>query len=208
MREKWFEYSMEEAIFRGAEGYKNGDDKLERTSVMMPQIVRMGIESIQGSYNGLSQRYLLYQIVEHGHSILQHNHWQEIKEIGKARKVLGFPKVKDIRNFMHEIKAVIDGMEKLQRREVRVRAEVLSSLGEMSRIVGIEQSSLMRLCMYYSMTTAKEIHLEMRKVAESEVAIFKDYLKRRKVLYKGFVHIEKLWSEDEKAEDNKGETEE
>jgi len=131
--------------------------------------------------------------VEHGHSILQHNHWREIKEIGNARKILAFPKVKDIRNFMHEIKTVIDGMEKLQRREVRMHGDTLSSLIEMARIVGIEQSSLIRLCMYYSMTTSKEIHPEMLEVAKKEVLIFKDHLKRRKVLYKGFVHIEKLW---------------
>jgi hypothetical protein len=195
-KEKWYEYGMEEAILRGAEGYTKGEEKFERTSVMMPQIVRMGIESIQGSYDGLSQRYILYQIVEHGHSILQNKHWKEIKEIGKARKALSFPKVKDIRNFMHEIKTVIDGLEKPQRREIRMRGETLSSIGEMSRIVGVERSSLIRLCMYYSMTTAKELHPEMRGIAEKEVAIFAEHLKRRKVMYKGFVHIEKLWEED------------
>jgi hypothetical protein len=201
MEEKWYEYSMEEAIFRGTEGYKKGSEKFQRTSVMMPQIVRIGIESIQDGYNGLSQRYILYQLVEHGHSILQHNHWHEIEEVGKARKSLAFPKVKDIRNFMHEIKTVIDGMEKLQRREVRMQGDTLSSLIEMSRIVGIEQSSLIRLCMYYSITTSKEIHPEMLEVAETEVAIFKDHLKRRKVLYIGFVHIEELWEEDKKGEE-------
>ena len=198
MKEKWHEYDMEEAIFRGAEGYKKGSEKFQRTSVMMPQIVRMGIESIQDGYNGLSQRYILYQLVEHGHSILQHNHWREIKEISNARKILAFPKVKDIRNFMHEIKTVIDGMEKLQRREVRMHGDTLSSLIEMARIVGIEQSSLIRLCMYYSMTTSKEVHPEMLEVAKKEVAIFKDHLKRRKVLYTGFVHIEGLWEKEEK----------
>lgn len=197
MKEKWYEYDMEEAIFRGAEGYKKGVSKLERTSVMMPQIVRIGIDSIQDGYEGLSQRYILHQMVEHGHSLLQHNHWQEIKEIANARKLLRFPKVKDIRNFMTEIKTVVDGMEKPQRREIRMKEETLASLGTMSKVLGIEQSSLIRLCLYYSMSTSEKIHPEMREVAHKEVAMFLNYLKRRKVMYKGFVHIEELWAEDE-----------
>ena len=184
---------MEDAIFRGAEGYKKGIEKLTRTSVMMPQVVRMGIEAVQSGFNGLSQRYILYQMVEHGHSILQHNHQREIKTISKAREALSFPKMKDIRNFMYEIKATIDGMQTPQRREVRIQEETLSSIIKISRIVGIEQSSLIRLCMYCSMTTSIKLHPEMREVAEKEVAIFKNHLKRRKVMYKGFVHIEKMW---------------
>jgi hypothetical protein len=197
MKEKWYEYDMEEAIFRGAEGYKNGIEKLTRTSVMMPQVVRMSIEVVQSGFNGLSQRYILYQMVGHGHSVLQHNHQREIKEVAKAREALAFPKMKDIRNFMYEIKATIDGMQTPQRREVRIQEGTLSSIIEMSRIVGIEQSSLIRLCMYYSMTTATKLHPEMREVAEKEVAIFKNHLKRRKVMYNGFVHIEKLWEEEQ-----------
>lgn len=184
---------MEDAIFRGAEGYKKGIEKLTRTSVMMPQVVRMGIEAVQSGFNGLSQRYILYQMVEHGHSILQHNHQREIKVISKAREALSFPKMKDIRNFMYEIKATIDGMQTPQRREVRIQEGTLSSIIEISRIVGIEQSSLIRLCMYYSMTTATKLHPEMREAAEKEVGVFKNHLKRRKVMYKGFVHIEKMW---------------
>ena len=195
-KEKWYEYGMEEAVLRGAEGYRKREEEFVRTSVMMPQIVRMGIDSIQGNYDGLSQRYILYQLVEHGHSILQHNYWREIKEIAKAKKALSFPKMKDIRNFMYEIKATIDGMSSPQRREVRMRKETLYSIVEMSGIIGVEQSSLIRLCMYYSMTTAKELHPEMKDIAEKEVAIFREHLKRRKVMYKGFVHIEKLWEQD------------
>ena len=73
----------------------------------------------------------------------------------------------------------------------------MSSIIEISRIVGIEQSSLIRLCMYYSMTTATKLHPEMQEIAKKEVAIFVNHLKRRKVMYKGFVHIEKLWGEEQ-----------
>ena len=196
MKQKWYEYSMEEAIYRGAEGYKKGISSLARTSVVMPQIVRIGMDSIQDGFDSLSQRYILHQMVEHGHSLLQHNHWKEIKEIAEARQLLRFPKVHDLRNFMSEIRAVVDGLKKPQRREIRMREETLSSLGVISKELSIEQSSLIRLCLYYSMSTAVELHPEMREVAVEEVAKFVDYLKRRKVIYQGFVHIEELWAKD------------
>ena len=195
-KEKLYEMDMEEAIFSGAEAYKKKEEELKRTSVIMPQIVRAAIENIQSRYDGLSQRYILYQIVKHGHSILQHNHEPEIRVIKKARIELGYPKMKCVRNFIYEVKTAINGLEKLRQREVQVHGWMMASIREMTEILGIEQSSLIRLSVYFSMKTAKELFPEMQIAANEEVCQFKQHLKERRIAYEGFVWMEKQWAED------------
>lgn len=192
-QENWYKYTMEEAILRGALNYAQQKEKLARTTVTLPQITRIGIEYIQGKFRGLSQRYILFQMVEHGHSLLEHNHYSELEKIDTARKALAFPRVKEIRDFMYDLYTVPGSMVQPARREVWLRDVILSSLWQTSRIVGIPQSSLIRVCMYYSMTTAEELHPEMHTIAKSEIELFVEHLKRRIVLYKAFVYAEELW---------------
>jgi hypothetical protein len=210
MKEKilWYNLSMEEAIELGAEEYeqKNKKEELKRISVHLPQILRMGVASVQDNYD-LSQRYILYRVIQHGFSILQKRYSGNIKEIETARKALRFPKVQDIRNFMYEITTTIDGgnlpgtKERIKRREVYLNPNIVSALSKTGETIGIERASLIRVCMYQSFATSKNVHSELQKIANKELAVFDLHMRRRKVMYKGFVVIEELWDEDIQRKD-------
>ena len=205
MKEKirWFDLSMEEAMEQGAEEYeqKNKKEELKRISVHLPQILRMGVAGVQDSFD-LSQRYILYRLIQHGFSILQTRYNGDIKEIETARKALRFPKVQDIRNFMYEITTTIDGgnlpgtKERIKRREVYLNPNIVNALSKTGETIGVERASLIRVCMYQSFATGKNINHELQKIAHKELNVFDMHMRRRKVMYKGFVVIEELWNKD------------
>ena len=184
-RRAWYELSYEEAIFAGYEEYKKAEEKLRRTTIMMPQTMRIEIEQLKAVWD-YPQRYLIYQLVYHGHSILEHHYKREIRAITKLRDALGHPKIGRICDFIYDMRTTINGLSKPKQREVRVTPKILSSLIEMSSALGIEQSSLMRLCAYYSIVTYPDLSLKIQETGSKEIAKFGRYVEESEVLYEGF----------------------
>jgi len=184
-RRPWYELSYEEAVFAGFEQYKKAEEKLKRTTIMMPQTMRIEIEQLKAVWD-YPQRYLIYQLVYHGHSILEHQYKREIRAIKTLRDALGHPKIGRICDFIYDMRTTINGLSKPKQREIRVTAKILASLVEMSSALGIEQSSLMRLCAYYSIVTYPNLSLNIQEIALKEIAKFGRYVEESEVLYEGF----------------------
>jgi hypothetical protein len=181
----WYKLSYEEAIFAGYEEYKKAEEKLKRTTIMMPQTMRIEIEQLKAVWD-YPQRYLIYQLVYHGHSILEYHYKREIRAIKKLRDAMGHPKIGRICDFIYDMRTTINGLSKPKQREVRVSSKILSSFSEMSSALGIEQSSLMRLCAYYSIVTYPDLSREIRDMALKEIVKFGRYVEESEVLYEGF----------------------
>lgn len=181
----WHELSYEEAIFAGYDHYKKLGDTLKRTNIMMPQTLRIELEQLKSKWD-YPQRYLIYQLVYHGHSIVEHNHMREIRKIREIRDSMGQPKIQRIKDFIYDMRTIVNGLATPKPREVRATPAVLSSFSSMESSLSIEQSSLMRLCIYYSILTYPELSLEIQEVAQREIAKFERYVEESEVLYEGF----------------------
>lgn len=184
-KRQWYKLSYEEAIFAGYERYKKSEEKLKRTIIMMPQTMRIEIGLLRSKWD-YSQRYLIYQLIYHGHSILEHLHSQDIREIGSLRNSMGQPKIQRIKDFIYNMRTTVNGLESPKQREVRAMPAILSSFGDISDVLSISQSSLMRLCAYYSITTYPDLSLEILETAHKEIAKFNRYVEETVVLYEGF----------------------
>lgn len=200
----WYELSYEEAVFAGFEDYKKGEEKLKRTTIMMPQTMRIEVEQLKAVWD-YPQRYLIYQLVYHGHSILEHRYKSEIQSIKKLRDALGHPKIGRICDFIYDMRTTINGLSKPKQREIRVPPKILSSLIDMSSAIGVEQSSLMRLCSYYSIITYPSLSLEIQRTAIKEIAKFGRYVEESEVLYEGFKLAEDKMAIKQRGEDTNDE---
>ena len=181
----WYNLSYEEAVLAGYEYYHKSEGKLKRTTIMMPQTMRIELELLRTKWNH-PQRYLIYQLVYHGHSILEHLHIKDIHEIISIRNSMGQPKIQRIKDFIYNMRTTINGLDYPRQREVRVMPAILSSFGEISSALSIEQSSLMRLCAYYSIVSYPKLSSEIFEIAQKEIAKFKRYVEETAVLYEGF----------------------
>ena len=190
-KRRWYELDFGEALFNGYEKFEKAEKTILRTSAMIPQMVRIAISNLKADWNNqYSQRYITYQLINHGHAILQHKHSKAIKKAGEMRMELKYPKIKRVRNFMYELKTTVDGMDTPARREVRIPKHVVESMGNIAEILSIEQSSLVRLFMYYSLATAK-VFVDMKEGAYREIGVFENYLEESEAIYEGLALAEK-----------------
>lgn len=184
-KRQWYKLSYEEAILAGYERYKKAEEKLRRTTIMMPQTMRIEIGLLRSKWD-YSQRYLTYQLVYHGHSILEHLHIKDIHEITLIRTSIGQPRIQRIRDFIYNMRTTVNGLDYPKQREVRVMPRILASFSDISEALGIEQSSLMRLCAYYSIISYPDLSSEIQETAQKEIAKFNRYVEETAVLYEGF----------------------
>jgi hypothetical protein len=188
-KRQWYTLSYEDAIFAGYEHYKKVEEKLKRTTIMMPQTIRIEIGLLRSKWD-YSQRYLIYQLIYHGHSILEHLHIKDIREIESIRVSMGQPKIQRIRDFLYNMSTTVNGLDYPKQREVRVIPKIQASLGTISDALNIEQSSLMRLCAYYSFVSYPDLSFEILEIAQKEIAKFNRYVEETAVLYEGFIVAE------------------
>ena len=201
-KRQWYKLSYEEAILAGYEYYRKAEGKLLRTTIMMPQTMRIEIELLRSKWD-YPQRYLIYQLVYHGHSILEHLHSQDIREILSIRNSMGHPKIQRIKDFIYNMRTSVNGLEHPRQREVRAMPKILASFGTISDSLSIEQSSLMRVCAYYSIITYPDLSTEILRTARKEIAKFNRYVEETAVLYEGFKVAEDKMAtkQGEKAEE-------
>ena len=184
-KRQWYKLSYEEALLAGYEYYQKVEGKLLRTIIMMPQTMRIEMGLLRSKWD-YSQRYLIYQLVYHGHSILEHLHSQDIREIVSLRTSMGQPKIQRIKDFIYNMRTTVNGLASPKQREVRAMPAILSSFGDISDALSISQSSLMRVCAYYSIISYPDLSIEILETAQKEIAKFNRYVEETAVLYEGF----------------------
>lgn len=184
--EKRIEDVLEDERYKSIE-----DEKLKPTTVFMPQLMRLGLSELREKH-GVSIKYLIERVVRHGHSIIQHEFLDGINTIKNAKTELKYATLRPFRNF-NEFKVDIDGMERPIKRFIQIREGIISSIRELSEVLGIEQSSFIRLCIYYSLETSNELHKEVLDIASKETQIFRERLEQNLYIYVGIVQLEKGW---------------
>lgn len=184
--EKRIEDVLEDERYRSIE-----DEKLKPTTVFMPQIMRLGLSELKEKH-GVSIKYLIERVVRHGHSIIQHEFLDGINTIKKAKIDLRYAKLRALRNF-NELRVDIDGMERPIKRFIQIREGIIVSIRELSEVLGIEQSSFIRLCIYFSLGTSEEVHKEVLDIASRETQIFRERIEEILYFYNGIVQLEEGW---------------
>ena len=155
--------------------YKVLKDDLVATTITLPQVIRAALQRLEKIHDR-SWRYASRRTAEHGLSILEHKHTATIKEIGPLRDALLFAKPKKIRNFLMDTKVDIDGLNKPQRKVIALRTELNAAIGKLAESLSIEKSSMIRLCMYYSLATSNELPNEVITAVVSETEEFEEEL--------------------------------
>ena len=187
-----YESTLEEAIVRGKD--KSDDEEEKRTTVNLPQITRIAFAKLKSQYD-LPFSYIIQRTVTHGLSALQHEHKDKLKFIREAREALLFPKMRKIRNFMYELTVSVDGMEQVKRQTINIRKGIFAAIQENSALLAIEQSSMIRLCIYFSFATSETLFDEIKDVSQFEVKKFNERLEENIVAYDGFRYMEQKWKE-------------
>ena len=176
--------------------WHSSDVKLASTTVFMPEVMRLGLSELKEKHN-VSIKFLVERVVAHGHSIIQHKYSDDIKVIEKGKSELRYAEVRPFRNF-NELRVSIDGMERPVKKYIHVIEGVLASIREIMGIVGIEQSSFIRICIFYSLSTSEEINKEVIEKSKSEVKVFEKRIKQNIFVYKILRNGEKEWKKEEK----------
>ncbi len=166
-----------------------------QTTIMLPQLVRMVIGDIREKYPDLNWQELTRILIEHGFSIIEHRYGKVIREIGKVRKKLMYPEIRRVRNFLMDTKVNIDGVEKPARKGISIRKGLHSGINTVAEKLGIEFSSMIRLCIYHSLATSSELPSEVLNESKKEIERFKYDLLEAKITLMMFEWGENIWKE-------------
>ena len=170
-------------------------DELKKTTVTLPQLMRIALQDIRERHK-LSWQEVSRRTIEHGFSLLEHKYNKIIVEIYEKRRELRYPEVRKIRNYMVDAKVTIDGLEKVARKGVNVRSNIFGGISNMAEKLSLEVSSMLRLCIYYSLVTSDELPDEVINEAKKQIENFKFELLWTNVVLMGYVVSEKLWQEN------------
>ena len=145
-----YNYDIEEILelrigVKGGNESKDKANPLVATTIILPQSMRIEMENLGNNYR-ISPKWVMERVVTHGFSILQYRYNDKFKQIKKATETLKRPQVGTVRNFMHELKVSINGVEKPQRNNISLQTNILGGISEIGKILRVEQSSIIRLC--------------------------------------------------------------
>ena len=192
--DRWWELDYEQAINQGYEKFKVDEKELKRTTMMMPITMRIEVELLKGRWN-YSQRYLIYQLVHHGHEILQHKHKTVITELSALKNKMGHPRIGRVKNWLYTMRTTVNGLKDPAQRAVFMPNYIIISLSDIASTLSTEQSSLIRLCMYYSFVTCESLSPNILTVAHSEIAKFEQYLLETDAIFCGFDVAEQRYTD-------------
>ena len=190
-KKQWHTLDYVDALRLGYEQYKKKEASFLRTTVMMPQTMRIEIEQIGAHWN-YSQRFIIFQLVYHGHAKLQHINQDIIKNLKLQKSAMKHPKIGRIRDFLYDTCTVIDEMSKPKQRTVLMTEPISASLGAMGETLGVERASLIRLCMYYSIATLEDASSEILLVAKREIQKTQKHISESQAIYEGFAYAESI----------------
>ena len=190
-----YEEKIEQVLIKkDSEGDKEETEQLKATTVFLPQILRLGLAELKekkGAKIGIQK--VTKAVIEHGHSIIQKKHSETIKEIAEIKSQIRFAKLKPLRNF-NEAKITVDAMESPMKRYIKLSEKILASIRELSSILSIEQSSFIRLCMFYSLNTSENLNEEIKEVSKTEIKAFEERLEEIRFLYQMMKEAEEKWN--------------
>ena len=195
-REKWHEKDYIDALCTGYTRYQSDEEKLIRTTAMIPLTMRIEIERIGAHWN-YSQRYIIFQLVYLGHAKFEHKYDAIINEIKRRKNAMGHPKIKRVKQFLFNMRTRVNGLEDPKQRAIVMDKRITASLATMAEALSVEYASLIRLSMYYSIITLEDVAPEVIAVATHEIQKFQTYIEETDVLYEGLILVEAKWAERE-----------
>ena len=197
-KKQWYTLDYVDALRLGYEQYKKKEASFLRTTVMIPQTMRIEIEQIGTRWN-YSQRFIIFQLVYLGHAKLQHDNRDAIKKLQSQKSDMKHPKIGRIRDFLYDMRTVIDELSKPKQRTVLMTEPTSASLGAMGETLGVERASLIRLCMYYSLITLEDAASEIVLVAKREIQKAQKYITESQAIYEGFRYAESAMLKNEQG---------
>ena len=190
-RRRYYEMGIEEVI-RDKE-QEIPDNELQATTVNLPQLIRVVLTDIKERNQKLNWQKISRRIIEHGFSIMEHEYGETIREIGELRRKLRYAKMKRVRNYTMDTKVCIDGTNKMARKSIKIRKTIFAGINTMASILGLEMSSLVRLCIYHSLITSNELPKEVIEASEKEIEKFIYDLEETKNILEKFEQGEQEW---------------
>jgi len=173
---------------------KVNEQEKKRTTVHLPQWLRLSLSELKELYN-LSWAELTSRMIEYGFSIIQHKYSEQIAAIGEYRKKFRFAKIQVIRNFFTDFSVTVDGLDKPKNKPVTISKNIYSGIGEIGEKLGIDLSSMIRLCLYHSLIETNDIPAEMRSHARSEVDEFERTIVEREHVMEKLAEADDRWEE-------------
>ena len=207
---RWHEHNFIEAMRFGYEKYRESESKHGThsnvgTTLMVPQLVLTTVAKVRREYRSFSIRYILYQLIKHGFAIMQKDYNEDIKRLDAMRAPLELANLVILRTFLSKVHVVVNGLKDPNKQNIVTALHVYTALGDWSRILCTEHSSLMRLCMYYSVATIDmpEIVEKVRPTAKQEIAAFRVHVADLDALYQGFTLAESIKANGIEMEETK-----
>jgi hypothetical protein len=202
---RWYEHNFIDAMRFGYEKYRESESKHGThsnvgTTLMVPQLILTTIGKVRREYPSFSIRYLLYQLIKHGFAIMQNEYNEDIKRLETMRAPLELAELLILRTFLSKVHVIVNGLKDPNKQNIVSAMYVSNALADWSRILCTEHASLMRLCMYYSVTTIDmpEIVKKVKPTAEKEIAAFRVHVADLDAIYQGFTLAESIKTKDRK----------
>ncbi len=187
-----YQKNLEEIVAGEAEGDIKDKD-LQATTVNFPQVIRLVLADIKERDHRLNWQKFSRRIIEYGFSIIEHEYSGTVNEIGDLKKKLRYAKMERIRNYTMDTNVCIDGTNKMARKSVKLRKRMFSAISTMATTLGLEMSSLIRLCVYHSLITSSKLPKEIIDVSEIEIETFIYDLEETKSILESFEQSEQNW---------------
>lgn len=200
---RWHKHNFIDAMRFGYEKYredesKHGEHGNTSTTLMVPRLILTTVNKIRRVYPSFSIRYIFYQMIKHGFAMIQNEYKSNVKELDALRAPLEFAEIAPIQNFLSDVHMVVNGLKDPRRQNIIAPMYVSNALTDWSRILSTDRASLMRLCMYYSVTTIDmlEIEAKVKPTAKAEIITFRIHIIDLDALYRGFTLAESIKAKD------------
>ena len=87
---------------------------------------------------------------------MEHKYSEDVREVGVLMKKLRYAKRRRVRNYMMDAKVCVDATDKMARKSIKIRKKIFAGINTMASTLGLEMSSLVRLCIYHSLITSTD----------------------------------------------------
>lgn len=195
IRKKVYELGIDEIVTNSNEEEIKEKD-LQGTTVNFPQIIRLVLTDIKERHKKLNWQRFSRRIIEHGFSIMEYEYGQTVEEIRQLKTKLRYAKRSRIRNYTMDTRVCVDGTNKMSRKSIKLRKTIFAAINDMAFTLGLETSSLIRLCVYHSLVTSRELPEEIIDVSKEEIESFVYDLEETKSILEDFGEGEEKWKDN------------
>lgn len=178
------------------EAKRNIKEKSTRpTSINLSQTIRMEADKLSRKY-GVPIKWVLERLVVHGLSNIQSTYKDDIKEIDDLFVKIEDANMRVVRNYLYDQLTTINGLNKPKKVQLVLQEEIFGAISKIGRLLRIEQSSVIRVCMYLALSTLRDGHPETLDAALRKENEFKERVKEIKITYRGFKKMEEEYLEE------------